>query len=135
MQADSANAANPANPDGRSDERPGQWDARPVMAGTAAIAAQHQAAAEAGVSVLAQGGNAIDAAVAGVLAAAVADVGRTGIGGYGGHLVFHKRSAVARFRKLAALGVAWASCGIPNAHEEGSLELIGREVVPALAAL
>jgi F420-dependent oxidoreductase-like protein len=43
--------------------------------------------------------------------------------------------AVARFRALAALGVTWASCGIPNAHEDGSLELIGREVLPALAEL
>ena len=41
--------------------------------------------------------------------------------------------AVARLREIAALGVTWASCGIPNAHEEGTLELIGREVVPALA--
>jgi len=43
--------------------------------------------------------------------------------------------AVARFRELAKLGVTWASCGIPNAHEDGALELIGREVVPALAEL
>jgi F420-dependent oxidoreductase-like protein len=43
--------------------------------------------------------------------------------------------AVARLRELAALGVTWARCGIGNAHVEGSLELIGREVVPALAEL
>jgi F420-dependent oxidoreductase-like protein len=43
--------------------------------------------------------------------------------------------AVARFRALSELGVTWISCSIPNAHEEGSLELIGREVVPALAEL
>ena len=43
--------------------------------------------------------------------------------------------AVARFRDLRELGVTWVSCSIPNVHEEGSLERIGREVVPAIAEL
>lgn len=43
--------------------------------------------------------------------------------------------AVARFRELRELGVTWVSCTIPNAHEAGVLELIGREIVPAIAEL
>jgi gamma-glutamyltranspeptidase / glutathione hydrolase len=44
-------------------------------------------AAEAGMAVLAAGGNAVDAIVAGALVAGVVAVPSTGIGGYGGHLV------------------------------------------------
>jgi F420-dependent oxidoreductase-like protein len=43
--------------------------------------------------------------------------------------------ALARFRALRAVGITWVNCSIPNAHEEGILELIGREIVPALAEL
>jgi gamma-glutamyltranspeptidase/glutathione hydrolase len=55
----------------------------------AVVSAQHPAVAEAGIEVLRGGGNVVDAAVAAVFAATVADVGRTGVGGYGGHLVYH----------------------------------------------
>jgi gamma-glutamyltranspeptidase/glutathione hydrolase len=44
-------------------------------------------AAEAGMAVLAAGGNAVDAIVAAALVAGVVAVPSTGIGGYGGHLV------------------------------------------------
>jgi gamma-glutamyltranspeptidase/glutathione hydrolase len=44
-------------------------------------------AAEAGLTVLAAGGNAVDAVVAGALVAGVVAVAGCGIGGYGGHLV------------------------------------------------
>lgn len=44
-------------------------------------------AAEVGMAVLAAGGNAVDAVVAGALVAGVVAVPSTGIGGYGGHLV------------------------------------------------
>ncbi len=47
-------------------------------------------AAEAGKSVLAQGGNAVDAAVAAAFVAAVVAVPGTGVAGYGGHLVVAK---------------------------------------------
>jgi gamma-glutamyltranspeptidase/glutathione hydrolase len=43
-------------------------------------------AAEAGMNVLADGGNAVDAVVAASLAAGVVAVSRCGIGGYGGHM-------------------------------------------------
>jgi F420-dependent oxidoreductase-like protein len=42
---------------------------------------------------------------------------------------------VEECRRLQALGVTWVNCGIPNAHEDGVLELIGREIVPAIADL
>jgi len=47
----------------------------------------HPEAAEAGNAVLAAGGNAVDAIVAGALVAGVVALPATGIGGYGGHLV------------------------------------------------
>jgi gamma-glutamyltranspeptidase/glutathione hydrolase len=59
------------------------------------VAAQHPAPAEVGVEVLQAGGNVVDAAVAAVFAAAVADVGRTGIGGYGGHMVYYEADSRA----------------------------------------
>lgn len=43
--------------------------------------------------------------------------------------------AVARFRELRRLGITWANCSIANAHEPGVIELIGREIVPAIAEL
>jgi gamma-glutamyltranspeptidase/glutathione hydrolase len=70
---------------------------RKVRAERGVVAAQHPAPAEAGVEILQAGGNVVDAAVAAVFAATVADVGRTGIGGYGGHLVYHE----------AATGTTW----------------------------
>src|SRR5690349_23072590 len=70
---------------------------RKVQAEYGVVATQHPAAAEAGIEVLQGGGNVVDAAVATVFAATVADVGRTGIGGYGGHLVYHE----------AATGTTW----------------------------
>jgi gamma-glutamyltranspeptidase/glutathione hydrolase len=54
---------------------------------TAAVATPHPAAAAAGRDVLARGGNAVDAAVAAVLACCVATPGMVGLGGYGGSLV------------------------------------------------
>ena len=62
---------------------------RIVRAEHAVVSAQHPAAAQAGIEILQAGGNVVDAAIAAVFAATVADVGRTGIGGYGGHLVYH----------------------------------------------
>jgi len=42
---------------------------------------------------------------------------------------------LAEWRQLAELGVTWVNCSIPDAHEAGSIELIGQELVPALAEL
>jgi gamma-glutamyltranspeptidase / glutathione hydrolase len=61
----------------------------PVEARRGVVSAQHPMAAAVGAEILGGGGNVVDAAVATTFASAVADIGRTGIGGYGGHLVFH----------------------------------------------
>ncbi|TAK20246.1 MAG: LLM class F420-dependent oxidoreductase [Chloroflexota bacterium] len=42
---------------------------------------------------------------------------------------------VARLRELRALGMTWVIGRIANAHEPGVIEMIGREVVPAVAEL
>ncbi len=64
--------------------RPGV--AAPLDAGRGLVVGNVHAA-KAGMEVLAEGGNAIDAAVAAGLAAGVSSVQMCGIGGYGGHLV------------------------------------------------
>lgn len=66
---------------------------RQIEAGHGVVVAQHPAAAGAGAAVLAAGGSVVDAAVAATFGACVADVGRTGIGGYGGHLVYHEAAS------------------------------------------
>jgi gamma-glutamyltranspeptidase / glutathione hydrolase len=57
------------------------------MSRAGAITASSEAAVEAGCSILRQGGNAVDAAVATALASCVADGCNIGLGGYGGHMV------------------------------------------------
>ena len=65
----------------------------PVQAERGVVSAQHPQAAVVGAEILASGGNVVDAAIATAFASAVADVGRTGIGGYGGHLVYHEAAS------------------------------------------
>src|SRR5215471_5867831 len=52
-----------------------------------------------GQQVLAEGGNAVDAAVAAALAASIAAPSRSGIGGYGGHMIL----ALDRGEKISAI--------------------------------
>ncbi len=47
----------------------------------------HREGAQAGMAVLADGGNAVDAIVAAALVAGVVAVPKCGIGGYGGHMI------------------------------------------------
>jgi gamma-glutamyltranspeptidase/glutathione hydrolase len=102
---------------------------RKVRADHAVVAAQHPAAAEAGIELLQAGGNVVDAAVGAVFAATVADVGRTGVGGYGGHLVYH----------AAATGETWLvdfPTYAPRAADNGKIVNTGplAVTVPAVVA-
>ncbi|HZQ99138.1 MAG TPA: LLM class F420-dependent oxidoreductase [Chloroflexota bacterium] len=42
---------------------------------------------------------------------------------------------VARLKKLRELGITWVSGRIPNVDQPGTIELLGKEVVPAVAEL
>jgi gamma-glutamyltranspeptidase/glutathione hydrolase len=71
---------------------------REIIANTAAVATGHPHGALAGLEMLRDGGNAIDAAVAAMLALSVVIPGSVGLGGYGGSAVIclvRPRSAVA----------------------------------------
>src|SRR5688572_2074947 len=65
----------------------------PARAQRGVVSAQHPTAAAVGAELFGAGGNVVDVAVATAFASTVADVGRTGIGGYGGHLVYHDAAA------------------------------------------
>src|SRR3954452_23607213 len=60
---------------------------RPVVSARGVVAAQHRLAAEAGACILADGGNAVDAAIAAALAVGVVEPWLSGIGGGGFMLV------------------------------------------------
>jgi len=60
---------------------------QPVVSARGVVAAQHKLAAEAGARVLAQGGNAVDAAIAAALAVGIVEPWLSGIGGGGFMLV------------------------------------------------
>src|SRR3954469_1826968 len=62
---------------------------RQIFANTAAIATGHPLGAAAGLEILRDGGNAIDASVAAMLAMCVVVPGSVGLGGYGGSAVIH----------------------------------------------
>src|SRR5215204_382337 len=62
---------------------------RQIIANSAAVATGHPLGAAAGLEVLQAGGNAIDAAVASMLAMCVVVPGSVGLGGYGGSAVIY----------------------------------------------
>jgi gamma-glutamyltranspeptidase/glutathione hydrolase len=100
---------------------------------TAAVATPHPAAAAAGRDILLRGGNAVDAAVAAVLACCVATPGMVGLGGYGGSLVaFLGGKAVAiDFDSRAPLAYRPdLYAGDPVKYEQGYLAI----TVPAVLA-
>ncbi|MBI4658654.1 MAG: gamma-glutamyltransferase [Verrucomicrobia bacterium] len=85
-------------------------------------------AAGAGVKILAQGGNAIDAAVAAALAAAVASPNNCGLAGYGGHMMI----ALAGGKKITAIDFntaapAAASADMFGLDEDGAVRERGNE--------
>ena len=68
---------------------------RQIIANTAAVATGHPLGAAAGLEGLRDGGNAIDAAVATMLAMCVVVPGSVGLGGYGGSAVKELTPAAA----------------------------------------
>src|SRR6187200_1366942 len=62
---------------------------RQILANSAAVATGHPLGAAAGLEILQDGGNAVDAAVAAMLAMCVVVPGSVGVGGYGGSAVIH----------------------------------------------
>ncbi len=72
---------------------------RQIVANTAGVATGHPLGAAAGLEVLREGGNAVDAAVATMLAMCVVVPGSVGLGGYGGSAVIY----VAKSRRTVAV--------------------------------
>ena len=72
-------------------EKPERWSVRKpaVTSRGGVVATQHQAASEVGARVLAEGGNAVDAAIAAGLALAVVEPWMSGLGG-GGYMLVHR---------------------------------------------
>src|SRR5687768_345114 len=69
---------------------------RQTIANTAAIATGHPLGANAGLEILREGGNAIDAAVAAMIALSVVIPGSVGLGGYGGCAVLRMSEATPK---------------------------------------
>ena len=118
---------------------------RSIQGQRAVVAAQHPTSALAGLEVLAAGGNVVDAAVAAAFGAAVGDVGRTGIGGYGGHLVYHEAatgqtwlvdfpSRAPRGADPALFAVSGATTLVTDPRQTGPLAVVMPAVVAGLAA-
>jgi len=72
---------------------------RQIIANKAAVATGHPHAAMAGIEMLREGGNAVDAAVAAMIALSVVLPGSVGLGGYGGSAVIY----LARQRRMVAI--------------------------------
>ncbi len=105
---------------------------------SSAVATPHPAAAAAAKEILQHGGNAIDAAVGGMLACCVATPGAVGLGGYGGSLVAY----IAKTGKTIAIDfdsrapLAYRSelfSGRPEHYESGYLSITVPAVVAGLA--
>jgi gamma-glutamyltranspeptidase / glutathione hydrolase len=92
-----------------------------MIAKSAAVATGHPLGAAAGVEVLRHGGNAIDAAVAAMLAMCVVVPGSVGLGGYGGSAVLsiaNGREEGARRQQPRTIAVDFDSCA-PLAFRDG----------------
>ena len=92
---------------------PETWQLRkPAVESSAGlVASQHHLASDVGAKVLAEGGNAIDAAVAASFAIGAVEPWMSGMGG-GGHLLY--RAAARRNRALSQLWHGGAACRRPG---------------------
>ncbi|MEM7394938.1 MAG: gamma-glutamyltransferase, partial [Verrucomicrobiota bacterium] len=100
---------------------------RPSVARKAMVSAAHPDAVKAGVEILEQGGNAMDAAVAVGFTLAVVEPHSAGIGG-GGFLVYYEREknevSVLDYRETAPAGLkAWTDDQEAAAYKEGGLSV------------
>ncbi len=100
-----------AGVDGGADERPAQLKAVEVRSERGVVVAGHMAAAEAGARALAEGGNAVDAAVVAALAMGSADPASSGIGGQT-YLLLHLRDG----RDIAVDGSALVPLGLSRPY-------------------
>jgi gamma-glutamyltranspeptidase/glutathione hydrolase len=98
-----------------------------------AVAAPHPAAAAAAADMLRRGGNAVDAAVASVLACCVAAPGSVGLGGYGGSMIAYlagpRRVVAIDFTSTAPAAFA-AGDANADAYQRGARSI----TVPAVVA-
>ncbi len=106
-----------------------------IIAKTAAVATGHPLGASAGLEMLREGGNAIDAAVAAMLAMCVVVPGSVGLGGYGGSAVIRSartgRTVAVDFDSCAPLGFR---DGLVTADQESSSYGARAVSVPAVVA-
>ena len=109
---------------------------RQIIADSAAVATGHPLGARAGHEILQAGGNAVDAAVAAMLALCVVIPGSVGLGGYGGSAVIFRGDDK---RKITA--VDFDSCaplaycdGVVTADPQSSLYGARSVTVPAVVA-
>jgi gamma-glutamyltranspeptidase/glutathione hydrolase len=108
---------------------------RQIIANTAAVATHHPLGAAAGIEMLRDGGNAVDAAVAAMISLSVVVPGAVGLGGYGGSAVIHlarpKRTIAVGFDSRAPLGFRE---GLVTGDPQSSLYGARSVTVPAVVA-
>jgi gamma-glutamyltranspeptidase/glutathione hydrolase len=89
----------------------------------AGVASTHAEGSQAAIRIIKNGGNAVDAAVAATLVLSVVRVGGTGVGGYGGGLVYYdsaKRSTIAiNFDSRAPKGYRDELLPTPESRKHG----------------
>jgi gamma-glutamyltranspeptidase/glutathione hydrolase len=108
---------------------------RQIIANTAAVATGHPHGASAGIEMLRDGGNAVDAAVAAMIALSVVIPGSVGLGGYGGSAVIYlargRRTVAVDFDSRAPLGFRE---GLVTADPQSSYYGPRSVTVPAVVA-
>ncbi len=106
--------ARAAEPDAEPVEGPASRNtaARPAIGTNGMVSSAHPLATKAGLEILADGGNAFDAAVAVAAALNVVEPEMSGIGGYGAIVVYDAREGEARFLEVGSRTPATLDPGI-----------------------